>query len=90
MFYFQLIIEEIVFLTLLFFLVLILRKFDRKDLLSYFLLPLILFVVGFTMRLNSNPNFIDLGFFFTEISNLWLYILFVIVLMLGQIKYWKK
>jgi len=90
MFYFQLVIEGLVFFTLALFLVLILRKFERKGLMAYFLLPLVLFVIGFTMRLNSNSEIIDMGFFFTEISNVWLYVLFTLFLLLGQIRYWKK
>lgn len=90
MVFIQLAVEIFVFLVLTLSLILILRKFGRGDLFIYLLLPLILFVTGFSMRLTTNSEIIDLGFFFTEISSVWLYVLFVLALLLGQIKYWKK
>lgn len=90
MLFFQFVIAGFVFLLLFLFLLLILKKFNRKDLFPYLFLPVVLFTTGFYMRLNSNSKIIDLGFFFTEISSIWLYVLFVLALLLGQIKYWKR
>jgi len=42
------------------------------------------------MRLLPTEEIVDLGFFFTEVSNMYLYVLFVLALLLGQLKYWKK
>ena len=59
-------------------------------------LPLVLFVpivnfsFGFMMRLSENKQIVDLGFFFTESSTIFIYILFTLALILGQLKYWKK
>ncbi len=46
--------------------------------------------VGFLMRLNGNKEQVDLGFFLTDFSALFLTALFTASLLLGQIKYWKK
>lgn len=90
MFLLQLTTEVFVFIVLILVLILILKKFNRKDLFLYLSLSLILFTIGFSMRLSGKTEIIDLGFFFTEISSIWLYTLFVLALLLGQIKYWKK
>ena len=78
------------FILLSLVLALLIKKFHRKDLFLYLEIPLIFFAIGFLMRINQNLKIIDLGFFFTDISYLYLNILFVLALLLGQIKYWKK
>lgn len=50
---------------------------------------LVLFTVGFGLRLSKQENLIDFGFFFTEISYLFTYVIFTSCLILGQKKYWK-
>lgn len=81
-------------LTVLLFLVieiiLLLRKFEKGSTAIYFIVPSTFFAVGFSLRLTSNKSMIDLGYFLTEISLLFTYILLVIFLFLGQAKYWKK
>jgi len=69
---------------------LILKKFGREDLFYYMVAPIILLFIGFCMRLLPTEEIVDLGFFFTEVSNMYLYVLFVLALLLGQLKYWKK
>lgn len=90
MFIFQINLEILVFFVLVLALLKILIKFGREDLFVYLVIPLSLFLIGFSMRLSSNEPIVNLGFFFTEISSIWLYVLFVLALLLGQIKYWKK
>lgn len=90
MFYLQLTTEIFVLTILTLILIIILKKFDRKDLFIYVFIPLIFFTIGFTMRLSEQVSIVNLGFFFTEISSIWLYVLFVLALLLGQIRYWKR
>jgi hypothetical protein len=66
------------------------KKFGRKDLFIYGLIPIFIFVVGFILRLSNDGVIIDAGFFMTEISYIFLTILWVLALILGQLKYWKK
>lgn len=80
----------LIFLLLTLEILLLLNKFKRLDLLIYLIIPLIIFVSGFSLRLSDNKQFIDLGFYFTEVSNLFLFLLFVLALFLGQVRYWKK
>ncbi len=68
----------------------LLKKFNKVNLFIYFLIPLLIFTTGFILRLSSKNEFIGLGYFLTDISNLWLYILFTLGIILGQVKYWKK
>lgn len=57
---------------------------------KYLLLPLLLFSLGFVLRLSQNKSLIDLGYFLTEFSTLFVTVLFTAFLFLGQLKYWKK
>jgi len=69
----------------------ILKKFGvKRKYLAIFLLPLLFFVMGFWLRLSGLTHLIDLGYFFTESSYLYVYVLFSLFWMLGQLKYWKK
>ena len=54
-----------------------------------FVFPLLAYVVGFTFRLSGNKELIDLGYFFTEFSTIFVTILFSLCMYLGQIKYWR-
>ena len=77
--------------TYSFFILWTFRKFNVSMKLSvYFILPLSFFCIGFLMRLSLNQGLIDLGFFFTESSVMFLTVLFSIALFLGQLKYYKK
>jgi len=49
----------------------------------------LIFTIGFSLRLSKNQNIIDMGYFMTDISFLFIEILFTIALILGQMKYWK-
>ncbi len=53
-------------------------------------LPLLLFVLGFLMRLTEDKAIVDTGFFFTDFSYIFVYLLFALSFLLGQFKYWKK
>jgi len=54
------------------------------------LLPVLLFVCGYLMRLTENKGIVDTGFFLTDFSYLFVYLLFAMSFLLGQLKYWKK
>jgi len=67
------------------------RKFSKD--LRFPLILIISFAIyslGFLMRLVGNKEGVDLGFFLTDFSALFLTALFTASLLLGQIKYWKK
>ncbi|HLC77455.1 MAG TPA: hypothetical protein VJH04_04600 [archaeon] len=67
-----------------------LRRFSTiKQLYCLVLLPLMLFFMGFSMRLSGERDFIDLGYFFTDFSFLYVYLIFALSFLLGQVKYWK-
>lgn len=67
------------------------RRFTKDIKLPLMLfVPIITFSSGFIMRLSENRQIVDLGFFFTESATIFIYILFTCVLILGQLKYWKK
>lgn len=67
------------------------RRFTKDLKLPLMLfVPIVTFSFGFIMRLSENKQIVDLGFFFTESATIFIYILFTSVLILGQLKYWKK
>ena len=67
------------------------RGFEMKIRYSRCLLfPLWLFGFGFSFRLTSNKSLIDLGYFLTDFSTLFVTVLFTVFLFLGQLKYWRK
>jgi len=69
----------------------LIRKFSSKaPLKAVVLFPLLSFVIGFSLRLSGPEEIIDLGFFFTDFSFLFVYILFTIALLLGQLRYWER
>lgn len=55
-----------------------------------FMVPFSFFTIGYYLRLSGIQETTDLGFFLTDSSFLFVYILFSFFLMLGQLKYWKK
>lgn len=88
--YWQIIGIGIILIIILLVLLHFLSRFKTKKNIFYPLfLVLILFSAGFMLRLSTLPQLIDFGFFLTEISFLFTYILFTAVLILGQKKYWK-
>jgi hypothetical protein len=84
--------HEIILLSVAFFAVMVfwieLRKFNYTKILPAIAFPILLFAFGFTLRLAQDKELIDLGFFFTEFSFLFTYLLFTVALLLGQVKYW--
>lgn len=84
---------SIVFLLGLYsFLILIFcRRFTKELSLPVILIfPVIIFSVGFGLRFSENKPIVDLGYFLTESTSIFLYALFTGALILGQFKYWKK
>lgn len=83
----------LVVLTLAVYALLFLRVFrfflKTNGLLLIFLLPLVIFVFGFALRISGNQGLVDLGFFFTDSAAFFITLLFTLALILGQIKYWK-
>ena len=61
----------------------------KKRKILVFVSPLFTFLVGFSLRLTGIDKLVDLGFFFTELSTIFVTILFTLCLYLGQVKYWK-
>jgi hypothetical protein len=61
----------------------------KKRRLVVFVFPLLTYVMGFTLRLSDAKDLIDLGYFFTEFSTIFVTILFSLCMYLGQIRYWK-
>jgi len=71
--------------------VLLFKKFvDDLKLSLILVLPLLVYSIGFVMRLSGRNTIVDLGFFFTDFSVVFIYILFTASLLLGQLRYWKK
>jgi hypothetical protein len=54
-----------------------------------FIVPLLTYVVGFSLRLSSIKGLVDLGFFLTEFSTIFVTVLFTLCLYLGQVRYWR-
>ncbi len=83
----------VIFLFLLLFSLLVatlFRKFNKDLRISLlFIIPLAVFSLGFAFRLTAKPVVVDLGFFLTDFSELFVSILFAVCLILGQIRYWK-
>jgi hypothetical protein len=52
--------------------------------------PPALFTLGFSLRLSGLQPAVDLGFFMTDFSFLFTYLVFASSFVLGQLKYWKK
>ncbi len=55
-----------------------------------FLAPLSFFTLGYQLRLSGIQESMDLGFFLTDSSYLFVYVLFAFFLLLGQLRYWRK
>ncbi len=86
----QLIVGNMVLILLIFSVSFVLRKFDTEGRIFFPLyIILFLFSLGFAFRLNENTAVVDMGFYFTDISFLFVNVIFTAALLLGQKKYWK-
>ena len=61
----------------------------RKTMFYPLFIILAVFTTGFMLRLSGNQAAIDFGFFLTEVSHIFIYMLFTAALLLGQKKYWR-
>lgn len=61
-----------------------------RNVYALLLLPLIIFPAGFFLRLTAVKELADIGFFLTEFSFLFVYVIFAASLVLGQLRYWGK
>ncbi len=52
--------------------------------------PLAMLTLGYYLRLSGHQPAVDIGFFLTDGSFLFTYLLFALFLLLGQLKYWGK
>jgi len=81
-------------ITILFASVFLIRSF-AKDFslnlrkLAIFIFPLVNYIIGFTLRISGNGELVDIGYFFTEFTTLFVTILFSLCIYFGQIKYWR-
>lgn len=67
------------------------RLFTKKlNLPLILIMAIMIFSLGFILRLSGQKSIIDIGYFLTDSSSIFLYALFTGALMLGQIKFWKK
>ena len=60
-----------------------------KKLFAPIFIILLVFTIGFALRLSEAKQMVDTGYFLTEISDLATNLLFTVALILGQKKYWK-
>lgn len=83
-------VEAFIFIVFSLLILSLLRDFkvSRKKSV-YFLIPLLVYLVGFSFRLTGNKNLIDLGFLFTDFSEIFITVVFSLCIYLGQLKYWK-
>lgn len=90
MFGFQVAVIAGVFLLFSALIIVLLMQFVGKIKSVVFLLfPLFIFSLGFILRLTGKQGLVDLGYFLTEFSVLFVTVLFTLFLFLGQLKYWK-
>jgi hypothetical protein len=69
----------------------LLKIFNIKRSIYYVVIfPICLFSVGFSLRVSEIQKLIDVGFFMTDFSFLFIYSVTALALTLGQLKYWKK
>ncbi len=71
-------------------LIVFLKRFNiGKIFLTLVMFPVTAFSIGFTLRLTGDKNLIDTGYFLTEYSLIFTYLIFASCCLLGQVKYWK-
>lgn len=87
----QLVIESLITGLALILMLNFLSRFKiKKSVLIIIFFPLLLFTAGFSLRLTGIKELVDIGFFLTDFSFLFTYLLFASSFVLGQLKYWKK
>ena len=70
---------------------LFLKKFNaKKHIYLPLFIALLLFAAGFYFRISGEKELVDLGFFFTESSTLFISVMFTTALIMGQERYWKN
>lgn len=78
-------------LLFIFLVVRLLRHFGRgNDLIIYFVTPLLIYSFGYILRLSGDKPLVDLGFYMTDYSFMFVYTIFAVSILLGQLRYWKK
>lgn len=91
MFIIQIVSIAILFLIFTYLVIQLFKQFNRQWNNSLiFIIPLFIFTIGFVLRIIGTKSLVDLGFFFTDFSSLFIYTLFAICVYFGQLKYWKK
>lgn len=91
MFFFQIFVIVLTLALFSLLTIILFGKFNRE--LKFVLLPvapLLVFCVGFALRLTGELPIVNLGFFLTEFSGLYVSVVFAVCLLLGQMKYWEK
>lgn len=88
MFWIQVLIIALIFVVFSGLLFLLFKKFKQERFVGFLTIPLLIYSIGFCLRLAGKQYLIDLGFFLTDISALFFTALFVSFLFLGQLKYW--
>lgn len=61
---------------------------QKKTFLPLFL-SMALFSIGFSLRLTAKETYVNFGYYLTDISFMFVYILFVVAMLLAEKKYWK-
>ncbi|HBB76207.1 MAG: hypothetical protein A2186_00470 [Candidatus Levybacteria bacterium RIFOXYA1_FULL_41_10] len=91
MFFYQVLVISVVFLTYSLSLLFFFRRF-KKDIgfSAIIVMPIAVFSLGYLLRLTENKAFVDLGYFLTDSSYIFIYSLFTSALVIGQIKFWEK
>ena len=87
---FQIVAELSVLVASFIFLDYLMKKFKlRLSLKSLLFFPLVIFVIGFSLRFSESQSVIDTGYFMTEFTYVFIYLIFAMAVLLGQLKYWK-
>jgi hypothetical protein len=90
MLFFQIAVIGILVLLYSCLLVVIFRKFGLKTKdACFFIVPLIIYSVGFVLRVNHNIDVVNLGYYLTDFTGLFVTVLFTSFLLFGQLKFWK-
>ena len=91
MFVYQIVSIALLSLAYSIFLLLFFGRFKKDKFLPLLLItPIVIFSVGYVFRLTGSKPMVDVGFFFTDSSYIFIYSLFTSALVIGQIKFWKK
>jgi cyanate permease len=91
MFTIQILVVAITLVLFSFLISALFKKFGReRKMVAFFVIPLFVFCLGFIFRMSKNQSIVDLGFFLTDFSGLFISTLFATCILLGQLKYWKK